>query len=93
MNKGEDETFVAKFERIVLTVKYKSDEDSLIIITESGKRYSGAEVVFKVNYGEDCEKIKSVMSFFNHPIYLFVRWSDGIETAERQETNVTTDKR
>ncbi len=91
LNKGEDETFVAKFERIVLTVKYKSDEDSLIIITESGKRYSGAEIVFKVNYGEDCEKIKSVTSFFNHPIYLFVRWSDGIETAERQETNVTTD--
>lgn len=91
LNTGEDETFVAKFERIVLTVKYKSDEDSLIIITESGKRYSGAEIVFKVNYGEDCEKIKSVTSFFNHPIYLFVRWSDGIETAERQETNVTTD--
>lgn len=85
-----DEILIAIFEKITFTVRYECKEGMMGISLESGKGYGGSFVEFEVKYGEDCEKITGV-KFYSDKHYYFVGWSDGLETEERQERNVTSD--
>ena len=67
--------FYAEFEREKYTVKYTAGE---------GGRIEG-ETEQEVAYQEDGEPVTAVAEFG----YMFVKWSDGNESAERQDTRIT----
>ena len=67
--------FYAEFEREKYTVKYTAGE---------GGRIEG-ETEQEVAYQEDGEPVTAVAEFG----YMFVKWSDGNESAERQDTWIT----
>ncbi len=73
-----DKTVKAIFEKISYTLKYEADENGAI----SGK------CIQKVDINADGETVKAIP--FDG--YRFVEWSDGVNTAERIDKNITADK-
>lgn len=84
-------TVTAIFDKKTFIVRYESNKGgSIEVTTADGKGYGGPYIDFEVKYGEDCEKIIAVETV-SAKNQIFVGWSDGIETRERQEKNVTSD--
>ena len=73
-----DKTVTAQFERINYTLSYAAGEGGYLIGTTNQT----------VSYGESGESVTAVPNVG----YRFVSWSDGIETPERQDKNITADK-
>ena len=76
-NVTSETTATAEFEKITYTVKYLAGEGGTI----SGKANQ------QVKYGESAEEVTAVPD----EGYYFVKWSDGVTTATRLETNVTSE--
>lgn len=78
-NISADKTVTAKFEKMSVTVQYQIYEEDVgygII--------KGVETQI-LSYGENATPVTAVPN----KGYLFVGWSDGVETAERQDLNIT----
>ena len=73
-----DKTVTAQFERLNYTLSYAAGEGGYLIGTTNQT----------VSYGESGESVTAVPNVG----YRFVSWSDGIETPERQDTNIIADK-
>ncbi len=88
-NVNADQTLTAEFEKITFTVRYVCDVGMISLTMEDGKGYAGADIEFQVGYGEDSKKVVAVKSHTYGT--MFIGWSDGVETEERQEKEVYAD--
>lgn len=70
-------TVTAEFEKITYTVQYLAGEGGAIT----------GNVKQQVKYGESAEEVTAVPN----DGYKFIGWSDGVTTATRQDTNVTSE--
>lgn len=84
-----NQTLTAIFEKKIFTVTYLCNDGMMSMWTKDGKGYGGPYINFEVKYGDDCIKIITVNLEIEN--FIFVGWSDGVETMERQELNVTSD--
>ena len=73
-----DKTVTAQFERLNYKLSYAAGEGGYLKGTTNQT----------VSYGESGESVTAVPNVG----YRFVSWSDGIETPERQDKNITADK-
>lgn len=71
-------TVTAKFEKLTFTVKYKAEENGYII----------GEATQTVAYGGATSLVTAVPD----DGYVFLKWSDGLETANRSEEDVNSNK-
>ncbi len=86
-----NDTITAIFDKKTFIVRYERNKGGMMrVTTADGKKYGGVYIDFEVKYGEDCEKIIAVETFFDEN-QKFLSWADGVETEERQERNVTSD--
>ena len=82
----QDITLAAVFERKVLEVEYRTNRSGEIRDVETGEP---VEVLY-VLYGEDAPKVKAVAGLnMEGQRYVFLGWSDGVLTEERQDTGIT----
>ena len=70
-------TVTAEFEKLTYTLQYLAEEGGTI----SGKANQ------QVKYGENAEAVTAIPN----DGYYFVKWSDGVTTATRNDTNVTSE--
>ena len=79
-------TLVASFERKVLEVAYRAGGNGEIRDVETGELVE----VLHILYGEDAPKVKAVAGLnMEGQRYVFLGWSDGVLTEERQDTGIT----
>lgn len=76
----------AIFRKKTYVVKYSLNYGGRLLNPETGRQVQESfEIV--VLHGEDAPTIVATPLYR----YIFINWSDGLETAERKETNVTSD--
>lgn len=88
-NIKHDERFIAKFTPKEMKVFYRLQSTlGEIINTETEESVA----IVYVPYGEDAPEVKAVPKTDGKgKEYVFMYWSDGVETAERHDKNVTSD--
>ncbi len=73
-------------ENLTITAKFVKKEYTIEYVASAGGSVEG-NVLQRIKYGENGVTVKAVPE----STYEFVKWSDGIKTAERTETNVVYD--
>ena len=90
-------TVTALFQKKTYTVRYETDNYVLGTLLREGEIYDTIWIEYEVKHGETSPIVRALPGQNRDygpaygEKYVFLYWSDGVTTEERQETNVTSD--
>lgn len=91
-NVKSDITVTAEFEKLVYQVNYETSNPIYGTLIEENEKYDVIRIKYQVAYGEDTPIVRAyVRQNELGEDFAFLYWSDGVETIERQDTNITSD--
>ena len=85
-------TVTAEFERLIYQVNYETNNPIYGTLIEENEKYDVIRIKYQIVYGEDAPIVRAyVRQNELGEDFVFLYWSDGVTTEERQDTNITSD--
>ncbi len=91
-NVEESFSVIATFKKKTYQVRYETNNPVYGMLIEEGEKYEVIQLTYQIAYGEDAPIVSAyVRQNELGEDFAFLYWSDGVETIERQDTNITSD--
>ena len=91
-NVKSDIAVTAEFEKLIYQVNYETNNPIYGTLIEENEKYDVIRIKYQIAYGEDAPIVRAyVRQNELGEDFVFLYWSDGVTTEERQDTNITSD--